>query len=199
MGLDLGPVMSIKPGNMRYIAFIMTLCTVLGLGFSAASFDKVNKRHSGSEDGDVGSFITGPKDPFREMEEFHERMMKQLELISKRSDQNADEKIGGSMFSGIEYSSEDRKDQVLMKFRIPGLESNSVNIDINDKSVYIECDMRKVEEEKDKNGNTVFRAVNREHFSQIVPLPKNVNPGNAVVDTKNDEIVISFPKMVAAD
>lgn len=66
---------------------------------------------------------------------------------------------------------------------------------MNDKIIKIDCDIKKIEEKKDNQGNIISRSSSQRHFSKVLQTPPNTDVNKAEIENDKDEITISLPKI----
>ena len=141
-------------------------------------------------------FFRMSNNPFKEMERMRAQMSKSFHN-NKWSffDQSWDNWYGSKHgFSDIEVNTEDKGDKLIMKLKIPGLQSNSINISVDDKAIKMDCEIREAKEDQDDKGQTYRKSSSYRRFSRMIPVPANVDRNKAEINTKGEEITITFPK-----
>lgn len=89
-------------------------------------------------------------------------------------------------------------EQVILSLKIPGLEGESLNINVNDDRIRIAYDVRTVQDKKDGQGASYFRSQSIRHFEKILPIPDGADPKrNRIVHedgVKGNVVKIIFEK-----
>jgi len=87
--------------------------------------------------------------------------------------------------------------QVVVELTIPGLDKDSLDIEVKDARIRIAYDARTVQAKKDGRGREYFRSESRRHFEQIIPVPAEAEAGKSRLAREGDTVKIVFPKRSA--
>jgi HSP20 family molecular chaperone IbpA len=139
-------------------------------------------------------FFNMNMEPFGKIQEFHDTAMKKMGPEKQNLFGTSWDNWHKKRFdvSEITPSVTNTKEGVVMVFKIPNVDNKLIKVNLNDKRIDLEYDMKKTEESKVKN-NQEYSSM-QEHFSKILPVPANVTASKAKVDAKADGITILFPK-----
>jgi len=142
-------------------------------------------------------FFSRHSDPFKEMEEWHSKIMKRFDSYNKHIfGRSWDDWYSGKFGTeDIEVKTKESDDKITMEINIPGLKNNSINIDINENRIKIDCDIKEIHERKDDEDMKYFKSSSHRHFSRILPLPENADADKADIKTKKNKVIIIFPKI----
>lgn len=142
-------------------------------------------------------FFEKEDNPFKALQEMRKRLSesfsgKNLNFFNPGRDNWFGSKFGTG---DIEITTKDKDDKIVMTFKIPGLKNNTMNIDINDKRIKLNCDIEEKVEKEDQDGNTVYQSKSHRRMSKVLPVPGNVDTDNPNVETNDDELIITFQKI----
>jgi len=133
--------------------------------------------------------------PFNQIEKLRKQIFEDFgenNHFSKSWDNWYSNKFG---VDDINVITEAKNNKVIMKFRIPGLKNNTLNVDINNKRIRVECDVKETTEKSDDKGMKYFSSSSHSHFFRMFPAPKDVDVSSAEIKTKGNEIIITFLKI----
>lgn len=135
-------------------------------------------------------------DPFTEMREFEKRFHSRLgeperSLFGSSWDDWFTERMD---ISRIETKTKETDKEVIVELNIPGLDKDSLNIDVNESRIRIAYDARRVEDQKDGSGRQVLRSESVQHFEKILPVPENADGKNSRIDREGKIVKIVFPR-----
>jgi HSP20 family molecular chaperone IbpA len=140
------------------------------------------------------NFFARYEDPFKEMEEWRKKIFKNFESNNSSLFNNSWDNWYKNKFGDLDVSTVNEKDKVIMEFVIPGLQSNTLNIDITDKRIKLEGEIEQIREERDDKGISSYRSSSYRHFSRILPIPEHVDAAKAQIKTEGEKLIITFPK-----
>lgn len=145
-------------------------------------------------------FFSGPFDPFAQMLEFQKRLDSELSgdekaLFEAARDGWSDEPMG---LASLREKTRETDKEVIVELRIPGLDKDSLNIDVNDSRIRVGCDAKKIEDKMDGSGREIYKSEMVRRFEKILPIPENAEPRNARIVRDGDDVKIIFPKMEGA-
>ncbi len=145
------------------------------------------------------NFFSQEDNPFKRLQEMQERLSKSFRGNNSNPFAPGWNSWYGNKFEtdDMEITTRDKKDKIVMTFKIPGLKNNTMNLDINEKRIKLGCDIEEQIEEKDQDGNTLYQSKSHRHMSKILPVPDNVYTDNPKVETKDDELIITFQKIIS--
>ncbi len=133
--------------------------------------------------------------PFKQMEKMRENMDKLFEQHfggrdhSQLFDSWFNDKYGGSVFD-IEQEEDDK--HVYYKIRLEGVDQNNLKIEVEDGMLNISGDI--VETREEASRGTISKSNFRQHFYRSFPVPANVDADKVQFETKEDIIIVKFPK-----
>lgn len=141
-------------------------------------------------------FFKNNDDPFKEMEKQRKNIFKHLGQYNWNILDNSwnawyDNKFGNE---DMQITTQEKEDKVVMEIKIQGLNSKTLNINIDDNRIAIECDKKETTEKKNKKGVTYYNSSSYRHISKILPIPQNTDAKNANIETKENKVIIIFPK-----
>ena len=143
------------------------------------------------------NFFNTHKDPFHSIDEMRESLFNNFEedewnFFGRNWDDWYEQRFGES---DIQASTKEKDDKVIMKINVPGLKDNTLNVDMNEKNISIDCEIKEIKEKKDSHGNVVYKLSSHQQFSKILPTPENVDISKSEIKTNKDEIIITFKKL----
>ncbi len=119
-------------------------------------------------------------DPIRDVDRWEQRLQKELTSAGR-----IEERID---LSGITSKVEDKGKNVAVTFGIPGLDTDSVKLDVNSDRIRLRYGALQTE----KKGNTTAESV--ENYEKIIPLPDGVDPAGFTVTKGKDKLTLVFRK-----
>jgi len=146
-----------------------------------------------------GYFKTNP-DPFRQMESIHGMMRElvknfDLEFFERSFNDWYNARLG---IEDLGITTEDKKDKTIINVRIPGLEKDKVETDINDKRIKISGSYDRVNKVNDNSSNIVTSVHEQKSFFKILQVPVNSTADDAQVKVGKDVIIITLNKKKAS-
>lgn len=135
-------------------------------------------------------------DPFAEMLELQKRFDSRLSqdqksLFSRSWDDWFSDRMG---LSAIEAKTKETDKEVVMELRIPGIDRDSLNIDVNESRVRVAYDAKDVQNKKDGSGREYFRSESIRHFEKVMPVPENADGRGSRIEREGDVVKIIFPR-----
>lgn len=142
-----------------------------------------------------------PDDPFAQMDKFHDQMRKRMDKAFGGS------MLGGSLFGnsffdsdsfgglssdGIQVEEHEDDDFKYVEVIADGIDKNSININISDDMISISGEIRKTDDNQSSNSRSISSYVSK--FSRSFTIPYGVSEENVKIDTKDNKVVIKFPK-----
>lgn len=100
-------------------------------------------------------------------------------------------------FTAIEAKTRETETSVVMELRIPGLDKDSLNIDVNESRVRVAYDARDVQNKKDGSGREYFRSESIRHFEKVMPVPENADGRGSRIEREGDVVKIIFPRRLS--
>lgn len=161
--------------------------TCVGQGYYIHAQNKRNERPAIEEFGKEqyefddlfnDDFFARRFDPFAKIENFHKGLgpllpNEERSLLDRSwRDWFEDRMAVADIHPEIETTDE----QVILSLKIPGLEGESLNININDDRIRIAYDIRTLQDKKDGQGASYFRSQSVRHFEKILPIPDGADP-----------------------
>jgi HSP20 family protein len=84
--------------------------------------------------------------------------------------------------------------EVIVELSIPGLDKDSLIIDVNESRIRIAYDARRVQDRKDAGGRRVMRSESSQHFEKILPVPENADGRSSRIEREGGAVKIIFPR-----
>jgi HSP20 family molecular chaperone IbpA len=85
--------------------------------------------------------------------------------------------------------------EVILSFKIPGLDGESMNININKDRIRIAYDAKTITDKKDEKGGSYLRSESSQHFEKIMPIPKGADAKDNRIVHEGDTVKIIFKKI----
>lgn len=85
-------------------------------------------------------------------------------------------------------------DEVIVSLKIPGLEGESLNIDINKDRIRISYSAKTLQEKKDEKGGFYGKSESVRQYEKVMPIPDGADPGQSRTVKEGDTIKIIFKK-----
>lgn len=135
-------------------------------------------------------------DPFREIEQFHKRMRSMLgETEQPLFNRSWDDWFENRMSVANIHSEVKTTDkEVILAFNIPGLNGESLNININNDRIRVSYDAKSVQDKKDEKGGSYFKSESVQHFEKVMPIPAQADPAKSRIVHEGDVVKIIFEK-----
>lgn len=145
-------------------------------------------------------------DPFAQMDKMHDQMRKRMDKAFGNS-MLGGSMLGGSLFGnsffdsdsfgglsadGIKVEEHEDDDFKYVEVIAEGIDKNSININISDGMISISGEIRKTDDNQSSNSRSMSSYVSK--FSRSFNIPYGVSEENVKIDTKDNKIVIKFPK-----
>jgi HSP20 family molecular chaperone IbpA len=135
-------------------------------------------------------------DPFQEMEQLQRRMHAMLgesqqRLFNRSWNDWFDSRIG---LTDIHTETKTTKDEVILSFRIPGLNADSLSININDNRIRVSYDAKNIQDKKDEKGKAYFKSESVQHFEKVMPIPADADPVKNRIVHEGDVVKVIFEK-----
>lgn len=135
-------------------------------------------------------------DPFRAIEGFPER----FDSLVKPQNRPLFEQSWRDWFRSrmdveeINPEVKTTKDQVVVALKIPGLQAESVNVNVEKGRIRLSYSAKNSEEKKDKKGNVIQKSESYQQFEKVLPVPANADPNTAQITKEGDKVEIAFKK-----
>lgn len=117
------------------------------------------------------------KDPFKEMQLFHERFEKQMNNIQGTS--------------SYDISEREDSQNVYYDIKVPDINSTSIKTNVENGQLTITGTIEKKNENESASAQSFFKS----SFQRSFPLPDNVDQHKMEMTNENDKIVLKFPKL----
>jgi HSP20 family molecular chaperone IbpA len=135
-------------------------------------------------------------DPFAEMRElekrFHSRLGGPEQSLFGRS---WDDWFADRMdFSGIETKTKETDKEVVVELTIPGLDKDSLNIDVNESRIRVAYEARNIQNKTDERGRQTLRSESVRRFEKVLPVPQNADGRSSRIERDGDTVKIVFPR-----
>lgn len=133
-------------------------------------------------------------DPFAEIENFQKRMAPLLsEEQRSMFGQSWTEWLNERMdVTGIQSETRSTDKEVVVSFKVPGLDGESLKVDVNDDRIRVAYDAKTVEEKEGGHGS--YRSESVRHFEKIMPIPGEADPKKSRVVHEGSRIKIIFER-----
>ena len=133
-------------------------------------------------------------DPFRDLESLHRDMNKLFDLsYSPWSEEKND-----SLTTGYNWAPsidvQDKKDKLIVKAELPGMEKEDVKITVENNYLYIKGEKKHEEEKEDKEQGYYHRECSYGSFQRAINLPSEVDTTKIDAGYKNGVLKITLPK-----
>ena len=131
------------------------------------------------------------RNPFEEVEQFIERMSRQLE--------EGDWSMMGGTSMSVDVAESD--DEFVVAADLPGYERDEIDLKISDGTLRIAADHEEAIDEEDETDGRRYIRQERRHqsTSRSIRLPESVEEDEATANYKNGVLTITLPKTVAGD
>ena len=148
-------------------------------------------------------FFSNRHDPFADMEEFRQKMLKDMEKLHKSTFSNSWDKWFDDRFTfnnlntsnGIDFNMNEESDRYVMTLNVPNMKNNNLNVEITESYIAISGHFTQINEVKNANGVVVSRSEIQQNLSKRLPLPFDANYEKAAVEHKENSVVITLPKI----
>jgi len=132
-------------------------------------------------------------DPFRELENLQQNMNKLFNSSLSRWPETAK-----SVFSGFDWAPsvdvEDKKDKIVVKAELPGMDKNDVKITLEDDALIISGEKKHEEEKDDKEKGYYHRECSYGSFKRLIEIPSAIDKSKVDASYKNGVLKIILPK-----
>ncbi|MBN2406340.1 MAG: Hsp20/alpha crystallin family protein [Elusimicrobia bacterium] len=133
-------------------------------------------------------------DPFRDLENLHQDMNKLFNLsFSQWPDENRGT-LPASYSWAPSIDVQNRKDKLVVKAELPGMEKDDVKITLEDNYLVIKGEKKQEDEKEDKDKGYYHRECVYGSFQRAVSLPADVDAGKIDASYKNGVLKITLPK-----
>lgn len=135
-------------------------------------------------------------DPFAEMRELQKRFDSRLgqdqkPLFSRSWDDWFSDRMG---LSAIAAKTKETDKEVVVELSIPGLDKDSLNIDVNESRIRVAYDAKDARNKKDGSGREYFRSESIRHFEKLMPVPENADGRSSRIERQGEVVKIIFPR-----
>lgn len=89
------------------------------------------------------------------------------------------------------------KEQVIISLKIPGLQQESLNVNVDKDRIKVSYNAKNSEEKKDKDGHVIQKSESVQQFEKIMPVPPEADPNTAQITKDGDKVQITFKKKVS--
>ena len=135
-------------------------------------------------------------DPFAEMENFHNR----FNPLFPSEDRSLLGRSWRDWFqdrmdvTGIRPETKTTDDQVILSLKIPGLEGESLNIDVNEDRIRIAYDAKTMQDKRNEKDGSYFKSQSVRRFEKIMPIPDGADPNRNKIVHEGNAVKIIFEK-----
>ncbi len=143
-------------------------------------------------------FFGESSSPFKQMEKMRENMQRLFEdnfndsFDNKYFDNWFDGRFGGSV-SDIGESEDD--EYIYYRIELEGIDKNNFKIDVTDGQLNISGVIDKLSE--DSSNGSFSKSRLRKSFNRSFPVPSGVDADKVEFETKENELIVKFPKTVS--
>ncbi len=143
-------------------------------------------------------FFGESSSPFKQMEKIRENMQRLFEdnfndSFDNKYFDNWFEARFGSPVSDFGKSEDD--EYIYYKIELEGIDKNNFKVDITDGQLNISGGIDKLSE--DSSGGSFSKSRVRKSFNRIFPVPTGVDADKVEFETKENELIVKFPKTVS--
>lgn len=140
-------------------------------------------------------------DPFAQMDKIHDQMQKRMNKVfgsgmlggslfdNSFFDNNS---FGGMTSDGLKVEEHEDDEFKYVEVIADGIDKNSININISDGMISISGEIRKTDDNQSVNSRSMSSFISS--FNRSFNIPFGVSEENVKIDTKENKIVIKFPK-----
>lgn len=145
-------------------------------------------------------------DPFAQMGKIHDQMQKRMNKVFGNSMLGSG-MLGGSLFDnsffdnnsfggmtsdGLKVEEHEDDEFKYVEVIADGIDKNSININISDGMISISGEIRKTDDNQSANSRSMSSFISS--FNRSFNIPHGVNEENVKIDTRDNKIIIKFPK-----
>lgn len=135
-------------------------------------------------------------EPFSEMERFHKRMRAMLgeaeqPWFDRSWDGWFDERINAASLAPRVTTTDD---EVVLAFKVPGLERDSLNVSVDENRVRVAYDARSVDEKRDGEGRSAYRSESVQHLEKVLPIPEGADATQSRIVREGDSVKVIFKR-----
>ncbi len=135
----------------------------------------------------------GEWNPFRELESLHDRMNQLFDLsLSRVPDAERSLTAGLDWVPSVDVK--EKKDKILVKAEIPGMNKEDVNISLEDDTLVIKGEKRHEEKKEDKDEGYYYRECSYGSFQRAINLPSKVKDDKIDASYKDGVLTVTLPK-----
>ncbi len=134
-----------------------------------------------------------PWDPFKEITELRKKLDQFFE-IRPRARRGFVSSLSEEFYPAVDIY--DKKDAIVLKAEIPGVDKKDISISISEDEITIQGEVKREEEVKEHDYYRCERAYGS--FSRTIPLPTTIDKEKAKATYKDGVLVVTLPKSEAA-
>ncbi|MDE1975782.1 MAG: hypothetical protein KGI84_00810 [Elusimicrobia bacterium] len=139
-------------------------------------------------------FFQGQMDPFAEIRDFEKRMApffsaRQQPLFKRSWRSWFNDRID---LADIEPSVKTTQKQVIVSFKVPGLQKGSLNVSVNGSRIKLSYSAKTTRSRKNAQGE--FQSESVRQFEKIIPVPSDAVPGTSRITRSGDTLKIVFSR-----
>lgn len=136
-------------------------------------------------------FRTESWDPFKELEDFEQRLASRFGLALGKPNEEGAEAITVAEWAPLVDITEDEK-EFLFKAELPGLKKEEIKVAVNDGVLTVSGERKTEKEEKTKRYHRVERAYGK--FERSFALPEKADAAKIAADFKDGVLQVHLPK-----
>ena len=133
-------------------------------------------------------------DPFRDLENLHRDMNKLFSLSYSPWQEDKTDSLATEYNWAPAIDVQDKKDKLLVKAELPGMEKDDINITVEDNYLLIKGEKKVEEEKENKEKGYYHRECTYGSFQRAINLPREVDTEKIDASYKNGVLKLTLPK-----
>ena len=133
-----------------------------------------------------------PTDPWERMLALQKDMDALVEEQSRLGFVPPSVLAGAGQSAAAEVRVERGPNETAVVFKVPGLNAQSLKVDVTSKGIALSCERRDLREIRDARGRVTSRSESYQSVRQSVPIPRGVDPATSRIEPKPDEVRVIF-------
>ncbi len=135
----------------------------------------------------------GEWDPFRELENLHDRMNQLFDISLARAPES-EKALVGDMDWAPSIDLQEKKNKLVVKAELPGMKKDDVNISLDDNALVIKGEKKHEEEKEEKDKGYYYRECSYGSFHRVINLPAKVKEDKVDASFKDGILKVVLPK-----